>query len=85
MENRNLRKERVGKVVSNKMNKSITVLVERKVKHPIYGKFLKKSTKFMAHDDTNECGIGDTVKIMETRPLSKLKRWRLVEILEKAK
>jgi small subunit ribosomal protein S17 len=85
MEQRNLRKERVGRVVSNKMTKSITVVVERKVKHPIYGKFLKKSTKFMAHDEKNECGIGDVVKIMETRPLSKSKRWRLVEIIERAK
>ena len=85
MESRNLRKERVGQVVSNKMEKTITVSVERKVKHPIYGKFMTKSTKFAAHDEGNECGIGDTVKIMETRPLSKNKRWRLVEIIEKAK
>ena len=84
-EQRNLRKERIGRVVSNKMTKSISVVVERKVKHPIYGKFLKKSTKFMAHDEKNECGIGDVVKIMETRPLSKSKRWRLVEIIERAK
>lgn len=82
---RNLRKERIGIVVSNKMDKSITIQVNRKVKHPVYGKFQRKSTKFMAHDEKNECGIGDTVKIMETRPLSKLKRWRLIEILEKAK
>ena len=82
---RNLRKERTGTVVSNKMDKSITVQVNRKVKHPVYGKFQRKSTKFMAHDEKNECGIGDTVKIMETRPLSKLKRWRLIEIVEKAK
>lgn len=82
---RNLRKERTGTVVSNKMNKSITVQVDRKVKHPVYGKFQRKSTKFMAHDEKNECGIGDTVKIMETRPLSKIKRWRLVEIIERAK
>ena len=82
---RNLRKERVGVVVSNKMDKSIVVMVERKVKHPMYGKFVKKSTKFMAHDEKNECGIGDTVRIMETRPLSKNKCWRLVEIVEKAK
>jgi small subunit ribosomal protein S17 len=82
---RNLRKERVGKVVSNKMQKSITVAVDRKVKHPIYGKFVHKTTKFMAHDEKNEAGIGDTVRIMETRPLSKSKRWRLVEIIEKAK
>ena len=72
-------------MVSNKMDKSITVQVNRKVKHPVYGKFQRKSTKFMAHDEKNECGIGDTVKIMETRPLSKLKRWRLIEVLEKAK
>lgn len=72
-------------VVSNKMDKSIVVVVERKVKHPIYGKFVKKTTKFKAHDEQNTCGIGDTVLIMETRPLSKTKNWRLVEILEKAK
>lgn len=82
---RNLRKERVGQVVSNKMMKSITVAVDRKVKHPIYGKFVHKTTKFMAHDEKNEAGIGDTVRISETRPLSKNKRWRLVEIIEKAK
>lgn len=82
---RNLRKERIGKVVSNKMTKSITVAVDRRVKHPIYGKFVHKTTKFMAHDEKNEAGIGDTVRISETRPLSKLKRWRLVEIIEKAK
>ena len=82
---RNLRKERVGTVVSDKMQKSITVSVETKYKHPMYGKFIKKSTKFVAHDEKNECGVGDTVKIMETRPLSKSKRWRLVEVLEKAK
>lgn len=82
---RNLRKEKIGVVVSNKMQKSITIKVERKVKHPIYGKFVRKSTKFTAHDENDECNIGDTVKIMETRPLSKNKRWRLVEILEKAK
>lgn len=82
---RNLRKERFGVVVSNKMDKSIVVLVERKVKHPKYGKFVKKSSKFMAHDEKNEAGIGDTVHIMETRPLSKNKCWRLVEIVEKAK
>ena len=82
---RNLRKERVGVVVSNKMDKSIVIKVERKVKHPLYGKFVKKSTKFMAHDEKNEAGIGDTVRIMETRPLSKNKCWRLVEIVEKAK
>jgi small subunit ribosomal protein S17 len=72
-------------VTSNKMDKTITVAVERKVKHPIYGKFLKKTTKFHAHDETNQCGIGDTVRIMETRPLSKTKCWRLVEVIEKAK
>ena len=82
---RNLRKERIGVVVSDKMEKSSVVLVERKVKHPKYGKFVKKSTKFMAHDEKNEAGIGDTVRIMETRPLSKNKCWRLVEIVEKAK
>jgi small subunit ribosomal protein S17 len=82
---RNLRKERIGKVTSNKMQKSITVSVDRKVKHPIYGKFVHKTTKFMAHDEKNEAGIGDTVRISETRPLSKSKRWRLVEIIEKAK
>ena len=82
---RNLRKERIGVVVSNKMEKSIVVMVERKVKHPKYGKFVKKSTKFMAHDEKNECNIGDTVRIMETRPLSKNKCWRLVEIVERAK
>jgi len=82
---RNLRKERVGKVVSNKMTKSITIAIDRKVKHPIYGKFMNKTTKFMAHDEKNEAGTGDTVRIMETRPLSKSKRWRLVEIIEKAK
>ena len=85
MEERNLRKEKVGKVVSNKMQKSITIAVNRKVKHPIYGKFLNRTTKFMVHDEKNEAGVGDTVRIMETRPLSKSKRWRLVEILEKAK
>ncbi|WP_026996216.1 30S ribosomal protein S17 [Flectobacillus major] len=82
---RNLRKVRIGRVVSNKMDKSITVAVERKVKHPLYGKFMQKTSKVMAHDEKNECGIGDTVKVMETRPLSKNKRWRLVEIIEKAK
>jgi len=85
MEERNLRKERTGQVISDKMDKSIVVSVQRKVKHPIYGKFIRKSTRFMAHDEKNECGIGDTVKIMETKPLSKRKRWRLVEVLEKAK
>lgn len=82
---RKTRKSRVGLVTSDKANKTITVAVERKVKHPIYGKFLKKTTKFHAHDENNECGTGDTVKIMETRPLSKTKRWRLVEVIEKAK
>ena len=82
---RNLRKTKIGVVSSNKMEKSITVNVERKVKHPLYGKFVKKSTKFHAHDEKNECSIGDTVKIMETRPISKTKRWRLVEVVEKVK
>jgi small subunit ribosomal protein S17 len=85
MEARNLRKTRTGVVSSNKMDKTIVVAVERKVKHPIYGKFLKKTTKFHAHDEKNECSIGDVVEIMETRPLSKTKRWRLVEIVEKVK
>ncbi|TYZ13307.1 30S ribosomal protein S17 [Hymenobacter lutimineralis] len=82
---RNLRKEIIGRVSSTKMDKSITVVVESKMKHPIYGKFVTKSTKFMAHDENNECGEGDTVRIMSTRPLSKNKRWRLVEIVERAK
>ncbi len=82
---RNARKERIGLVVSNKMDKSITVAIERQVKHPIYGKFIRKTTKLMAHDETNDAGEGDTVRIMETRPLSKNKSWRLVEILERAK
>ena len=82
---RNLRKMRIGVVTSDKMDKTITVAVERKVKHPIYGKFVKKTTKFHAHDEKQECTIGDIVKIMETRPLSKTKRWRLVEVVEKAK
>ncbi|MBS1732949.1 MAG: 30S ribosomal protein S17 [Bacteroidetes bacterium] len=82
---RNLRKTKIGVVSSNKMDKTITVNVERKVKHPLYGKFVKKTTKFHAHDEKNECSIGDTVKIMESRPLSKTKRWRLVEIVEKVK
>jgi small subunit ribosomal protein S17 len=82
---RNLRKTKIGVVSSNKMEKTITVTVERKVKHPLYGKFVKKSTKFHAHDEKNECSIGDTVKIMESRPLSKTKRWRLVEVIEKVK
>jgi small subunit ribosomal protein S17 len=85
MEKRNLRKERIGIVTSDKMQKSIVVSVERKVKHPKYGKFVKKTTKFVAHDENNDCNIGDTVRIMETRPLSKSKNWRLVEILERAK
>ena len=82
---RNLRKERTGVVVSNKMDKTIVVAVERKEKHPLYGKFVKKTTKFVAQDEKNECGIGDTVLIMETRHLSKTKNWRLVGIVEKAK
>ena len=82
---RNLRKERIGVVVSTKMDKSIVVAVERKEKHPLYGKFVKKTTKFVAHDEKNECSVGDTVRIMETRPLSKTKNWRLVEIVEKVK
>ena len=85
MENRNLRKERVGLVMSNKMDKSIVISVERKVKHPMYGKFVKMTTKFMAHDEKNDCNIGDTVKIMEIKPMSKNKCWRLVEIIERAK
>jgi small subunit ribosomal protein S17 len=82
---RALRKERIGIVTSNKMDKSVVVSVERKVKHPKYGKFVKQTKKFVAHDEKNECNIGDTVRIMETRPLSKTKRWRLIEILERAK
>jgi len=85
MEKRNLRKERSGVVTSDKMDKSIVVSVERKVKHPKYGKFVKKTSKFVAHDETNDCNIGDTVRIMETRPLSKSKNWRLVEVIERAK
>ncbi len=85
MEERNLRKTRTGVVTSNKMDKTITVAVERKVKHPLYGKFIKKTTKLHAHDGINECSEGDVVKIMETRPLSKTKRWRLVEVIEKVK
>ncbi|MCH2235469.1 MAG: 30S ribosomal protein S17 [Crocinitomicaceae bacterium] len=84
-EKRNLRKERIGLVTSNAMDKSIVVSVERKEKHPKYGKFVKKTKKFVAHDEKNECNPGDTVKIMETRPLSKRKCWRLVEIVERAK
>ena len=85
METRQLRKEKVGVVLSNKMTKSIVVAVERKVKHPKYHKFINRTSTFVAHDEKNECGIGDTVKIQETRPLSKSKNWRLVEIIEKAK
>ena len=86
MENkRNLRKERIGVVVSNKMDKSITIAVEGRVKHPMYGKFIKTTSKFMAHDEKNDCNVGDIVKIMETRPLSKNKNWRLVEVIERVK
>ena len=85
MEERNLRKTRVGKVVSDKMDKTIVVAIEDHVKHPLYGKIVKKTYKLKAHDENNECGIGDTVKVMETRPLSKDKRWRLVNIIEKAR
>ncbi|MCD6566415.1 MAG: 30S ribosomal protein S17 [Bacteroidales bacterium] len=85
MEKRNLRKERIGLVVSNKMEKSIVVTVNRKMKHPIYGKFVNKTSKFVAHDEENSCNIGDLVKIMETRPLSKNKTWRLVEVIERVK
>ncbi|HLK28937.1 MAG TPA: 30S ribosomal protein S17 [Puia sp.] len=85
MAERNLRKTKTGVVKSNKMDKTITVTVERRVKHPIYGKFVKKTTSFHAHDEKNECTVGDIVKIMESRPLSKTKRWRLVEVIEKAK
>ena len=82
---RNARKERIGRVTSNKMQKTITVAIDRKVKHPMYGKFMTKTKKLTVHDEKNECGIGDTVRVMETRPLSKNKRWRLIEIIEKAK
>ena len=82
---RNLRKERIGVVTSNKMEKSIVVSIQRKVKHPLYGKFLKKTSKFFAHDEENSCNEGDTVSIMETRPLSKNKNWRLIEIIERVK
>jgi small subunit ribosomal protein S17 len=85
MEKRNLRKERIGVVVSNKMTKSVVIAVKRKEKHPIYGKFVNKTNKLTAHDEKNECNIGDVVRIMETRPLSKNKCWRLVEIIERAK
>lgn len=82
---RNLRKERIGVVVSDKMDKSIVVIVERRMKHPIYGKFVKKSKRFVAHDEQNDCNVGDTVRIMETKPMSKSKRWRLTQIIERAK
>jgi small subunit ribosomal protein S17 len=85
MEKRNLRKERIGEVVSNKMDKSIVIAVKTKMKHPMYGKFVNKTSKFYAHDEENTCGVGDIVRIMETRPLSKTKKWRLVEIIERAK
>jgi len=85
MEKRNLRKERIGKVTSNKMQKSIVVSEVKKVKHPMYGKFVLKTKKYVAHDEKNDCNIGDTVKIMETRPISKSKCWRLVKIIERAK
>lgn len=85
METRNLRKERVGVVFSNKMDKTVTVAVKWKEKHPIYGKFVNKTKKFHAHDEKNDCNIGDTVRIMETRPLSKTKRWRVIEVMERAK
>ena len=85
MEKRNLRKERIGLVTSSNMNKTIVVSVERRLKHPRYGKYVKKTNKFMAHDEKDECGVGDLVRIMETRPLSKNKRWRIIEILERAK
>ena len=85
MEKRNIRKERIGVVVSNKMDKTIVIAEKRKVKHPIYGKFINRTTKLMAHDEKNECNVGDLVKIMETRPLSKNKTWRIVEIIERAK
>ena len=85
MEERNLRKTRTGKVTSNKMDKTIVVAIETGYKHPLYGKIMKRTFKLKAHDENNECNIGDTVKVMETRPLSKDKRWRLVEIIERAK
>ena len=84
-QNRNSRKERIGLVVSSKMDKSILVAIQRQIKHPIYGKFIKKTTKLMAHDEENTAGEGDTVKIMETKPISKNKRWRLVDVVERAK
>lgn len=85
MEERNLRKDKIGVVVSNKMDKTIVVAIDTKVKHPLYKKYIKRTVKFVAHDENNECGIGDTVEIQETRPLSKTKNWRLVRIVEKAK
>ncbi len=85
MEERGRRKSKIGSVVSNKMDKSVVVSVERLIKHPLYGKYFRKTSKFMAHDEENQCQVGDTVKIVETRPLSKFKRWRLVEVIEKAK
>ena len=85
MMERNLRKTRIGTVSSNKMEKTITVVVEKRIKHPIYGKYVKRTKKFVAHDENNDCNIGDVVNIMETRPLSKRKRWRLIEIIERAK
>ncbi|MBT8220811.1 MAG: 30S ribosomal protein S17 [Bacteroidia bacterium] len=85
METKNLRKQRVGIVSSNKMDKSVTIVIQRRIKHPIYGKFVKSTKKFVVHDEKNECNVGDLVRIMETRPLSKNKRWRLVEIIERAK
>lgn len=85
MTERNLRKTRIGVVSSNKMDKTVLVTVQRRLRHPLYGKFVKKSTKYMTHDEKNECTVGDVVRIMETRPLSKNKRWRLVEVIEKAK
>ena len=85
MKERNVRRERIGVVVSNKMEKSIVVAVKRKVKHPIYGKFVNKTTRFVAHDQENTCNIGDTVRIGEIRPLSKTKNWRLIEVVERAK
>ena len=85
MEERNLRKTRVGKVVSNKMDKTIVVAIDDRVRHPLYGKILNRTSKLKVHDENNECGVGDTIRVMETRPLSKDKRWRLVEIIEKAK
>jgi len=85
MEKRNLRKERIGEVISSKMDKTVVIAVKTKMKHPMYGKFVNKTSKLYAHDENNTCGVGDTVRIMETRPLSKTKKWRLVEIIERAK